>query len=58
METGKTVVFSVEQVNAILGSLGKIPAEYSFELIQFIREVALPQVSEEPTSDVADVVES
>lgn len=36
--------FTIEQVNAILGGLGKAPAEFSMFGIQLIQEQAAPQV--------------
>lgn len=43
-----TVQFSVTDINNILGALGKIPAEYSMNLIMFIKQQADAQLGGNP----------
>lgn len=53
-----TVQFSVTDINNILGALGKIPAEYSMNLIMFIKQTADAQLGDSPNKDeVAQSVE-
>lgn len=51
-----SVKFTVEQINAILNALGKIPAEHSMDLIIFIKKTAEEQLkavsSDAPVEDV------
>ena len=42
----QTVQFTVEEINQILGALGKIPAEHSMNLIMFIKQTADKQVDQ------------
>jgi hypothetical protein len=47
---------TLEEVNGVLGSLGKMPYELAYPLIDKIKQQALPQV--QPTAPVeAEVVE-
>jgi hypothetical protein len=47
MSDQKQVVFTVEQVNAILAQLGRMPYEQVAGLVQGIQQIAAPQVQEE-----------
>jgi len=38
------VTFSLEEINQILSALGKIPAEFSMNLIMFIKKTAEDQL--------------
>jgi hypothetical protein len=42
------VKFTVEQVNAILAQLGRMPYEQVAGLIQAIQQIAAPQVQADP----------
>jgi len=42
---------SLEEVNAILGGLGELPAKASMGVIQKIQQQAGPQVTPEPVED-------
>jgi len=46
---GQVVTFTVEEINQILGALGKIPAENSMNLILFIKQTADKQLGQEDT---------
>jgi hypothetical protein len=48
----QTISFTVEEINQILGALGKIPAEHSMNLILFIKQTAEKQL---PPSEEAPV---
>lgn len=54
MNDEKQVVFTLEEVNGILGYLGEIPAKYSIDLIKFIRDRAQAQ----HPADAAPVAEA
>jgi hypothetical protein len=41
---------SLEEVNAILGGLGELPAKASMGVIQKIQQQAAPQVTPEPVA--------
>lgn len=49
------IVFTIEQVQQMLTALGEVPSKYSINLIDFIKRIAEPQVSqqqaEQPTAD-------
>lgn len=50
----KNVVFTLDEVNAMLAFLGEVPAKHSLDLIKFIRDKALaqhPAPAEEPTPE-------
>jgi hypothetical protein len=47
MSDQKEVKFTVEQVNAILAQLGRMPYEQVAGLIQAIQQIAAPQVKED-----------
>lgn len=53
----KVIKFSIEEINAILSALGKIPAEHSMDLIVFIKKTADEQLKSTPRdAPVEDVV--
>ena len=53
MTDQKEVVFTVEQVNAILAQLGRMPYEQVAGLIQGIQQIAAPQVQADPPPEQA-----
>ena len=46
MDNKINLSFTLDEVNAILGNLGKLPYESVFPLIESIRNQALPQLQE------------
>lgn len=48
------VEFSVEEINQILAALGKIPAEFSMNLIMFIKKTAEDQLGTSPAETPAE----
>ncbi|NDB60320.1 hypothetical protein EB001_17975 [bacterium] len=46
MDNKINLSFTLDEVNAILGNLGKLPYENVFPLIENIRNQALPQLEE------------
>lgn len=47
------IVFTLEQVNAVLTRLGMLPYAQVADLVEAIKQVAAPQVpKEEPTDEV------
>ena len=50
------IYFSVDEVNQILGALGKLPAEQSMNIILYIKNIAEPQLPKEEVVEEAEVV--
>ena len=48
---------TIEEVNAVLGSLGKAPYELAQPVIDKIKQQAIPQVQPVAPIEVAEVVE-